>query len=239
MNRPLIIAHRGFSSNAPENTLIAFETAINEGVDFIEFDVQLTNDRIPVILHDATVDRTARGAHQGRIADLTLQEAKSLDACSWFYGYSCCRIPTLQEVIELPLKNTKLFIEIKGEYSQPQEVVKAIVDVVPTNMLNDCIFGSFNFEIIELMQEALPDQKLLGLAENERDINLFLDIGIELLGLGKKVCSQAILSELAENNIDTWVYTVNDTQLAVSLVEQGVKGLITDNPALIKKVFSR
>lgn len=82
LRKPLIIAHRGASGTAPENTFAAFQKAVDLRADMIELDVHLTRDKQLIVMHDSTVDRTTDG--KGKIADLTLGEIKMLDAGSWF-----------------------------------------------------------------------------------------------------------------------------------------------------------
>ena len=95
-----VAAHRGWSEKYPENTMIAFEKAIELGVDQIEIDIRITKDNELVIIHDNTVDRTTNGS--GKVCDFTLEELKDMDAGSWKdEKFSNCRIPTLIEFMEL------------------------------------------------------------------------------------------------------------------------------------------
>jgi len=94
------IAHRGTTIHGPENTLPAFETAIEKGMEYVEIDVRFTSDGVPVVIHDATVDRTTNGV--GKVSDFTLSELKELDAGSWFADeFVGTQIPTLEETLEL------------------------------------------------------------------------------------------------------------------------------------------
>ena len=109
----LLIAHRGASGHAPENTLAAFRKAVSLGVGFIETDLQLTRDARFVAIHDDTVDRTTNG--HGAVHDLTLEAIRKLDAGSWFGSeYAGERIPTLEEILEFSKKNDVVFyLELK------------------------------------------------------------------------------------------------------------------------------
>jgi glycerophosphoryl diester phosphodiesterase len=94
------IAHRGTTIHGPENTLPAFETAIEKGMEYVEIDVRFTSDEVPVVIHDVTVDRTTNGV--GKVSDFTLSELKELDAGSWFADeFVGTQIPTLEETLEL------------------------------------------------------------------------------------------------------------------------------------------
>src|SRR5256886_16194559 len=111
----LVIAHRGASGNAPENTLAAFKKAVALGATFIETDLQLSRDAHFVAIHDTTVDRTTNG--QGAVHDMTLADLRRLDAGSWFGSeFAGERIPTLEEILEFSKKNDVVFyLEIKPE----------------------------------------------------------------------------------------------------------------------------
>ena len=109
----LVIAHRGASGHAPENTLAAFKRAVALGATFIETDLQLTRDSRLVAMHDATVNRTTNG--QGKVHDLTLMELRRLDAGSWFGSeFAGERIPTMDDILEFSKKHDVVFyLELK------------------------------------------------------------------------------------------------------------------------------
>lgn len=127
------IAHRGASDEAPENTLVAFQRALEQGADALECDVHLSADGEVVVIHDDTVDRTTDGT--GAVAGMTLEELHQLDAGSWkgpqFAGQ---RIPTLQEIIELLGETIPLFIEFKG--SSP-ELPQKVADLLRETQMQD------------------------------------------------------------------------------------------------------
>ena len=111
--RPEIIAHRGFSASAPENTLAAFEAAVAAGADRIELDVQLTRNGAPVILHDDLLDRTTSG--KGPVEAMSLDEIRRLDAGSWFHPrFRRERVPTLDEALDCCAGRIAVNVEIKA-----------------------------------------------------------------------------------------------------------------------------
>ena len=143
----LVVAHRGFSGAAPENTLAAFRKAIEAGSDMIELDIQLSKDGKIVVIHDETLERTTDG--QGRVADRTFPEIRKLDAGSWFGSqFSGEKIPTLQEVLELAKGKVLVNIEIKnpahGQYPITELADQGLEAVKKAGMLNRVIFSSFN-----------------------------------------------------------------------------------------------
>jgi glycerophosphoryl diester phosphodiesterase len=121
-----IIAHRGFSSQAPENTLAAFRLAIQSGFTNIELDVQLTRDNIPIVVHDKTVDRTTNG--KGEVANLSYQDIQALDAGSWFSEkFKGEKVPSLEEVLLEIGPKAHLHIELKSvQHDLPSEVYECL-----------------------------------------------------------------------------------------------------------------
>ena len=113
LEKPVIFAHRGYSTKAPENTIAAFDLAFQAGAHGIEIDVRLTNDGIPVVIHDRSVKRTTTTS--GLIDRLTLHQIKSMDAGSWFSSkFSGERIPTLEQVLERYGKKHLINVELKS-----------------------------------------------------------------------------------------------------------------------------
>src|SRR5690554_5174035 len=139
-----IIAHRGASNIAPENTMIAFQKAYQIGADGVEFDVHLTRDGKPVVIHDERVDRTTNGI--GYVKSLTLSEIKKLDAGSYFHpNYSEEKILTLEETLDL-VKNFKIInIEIKNNLLEYKGIEEKVTNIIrDKKMEQKVICSSFN-----------------------------------------------------------------------------------------------
>lgn len=154
-----ITAHRGISSLAPENTLAAFNKAADYNCKWIEIDVQLSQDNVPVVIHDKTVDRCSDGS--GFVSEMTLTDLKLLDAGRWFSNiFRKERIPTLKETLILAKnKNLKVNIEIKHYPAMNTELLcekikELIIDlkIAPSEIL----LSSFNIEALKQMQSILP-----------------------------------------------------------------------------------
>jgi glycerophosphoryl diester phosphodiesterase len=129
-----LVAHRGYSSHAPENTRAAFELALAHGYKDIEFDVQLSKDGVPVIMHDVTLDRTTNG--KGAIKNYTHSELKKVDAGSWFgVEYANQTIPSLQEVLRLLRGRARIHIELKKDL--PELPAKVANLLTSTGWLDD------------------------------------------------------------------------------------------------------
>jgi glycerophosphoryl diester phosphodiesterase len=126
-----IIAHRGFSGIAPENTIIAFQKAIESNADFIELDVHETKNDSIVVIHDSSIDRTSSNGIKGKIAELNYDELANLSVgYPSLFGdqYENQKIPTLREALEVAKGKTKVCIEIKV-YGAEQEILKITKDL--------------------------------------------------------------------------------------------------------------
>ncbi|MFP4009312.1 MAG: glycerophosphodiester phosphodiesterase [Spirulinaceae cyanobacterium] len=152
-----IIAHRGFSAIAPENTLSAFFAAIDQGANAIECDVQLSADNQLVLIHDATLDRTTDGT--GNVRDLPVSALKQLDAGIWFSDrFVGERIPTLAETFEaLQDRTVTLYIEIKQtEDWSEDDIVRFIGLIRDRNWLEKCVIASFNDDFLHRLRHYCP-----------------------------------------------------------------------------------
>ncbi len=129
MARPFtLIAHRGFSSRAPENTIAAFDLAIDAGFDNIELDAHLSADGVPVVIHDDTLDKTTDGT--GPVSSLTLARLQELDAGAWFgddRAHAGTAIPTLDEVLERYAGRAHIHLELKSPDPGLSDVVIALL----------------------------------------------------------------------------------------------------------------
>src|SRR5690554_851116 len=148
MSKPLIIAHRGASGIAPENTLTAFQKAIEIGVDRIEMDLRQTIDGEVVVIHDKTIVRTTNG--WGSVRKMSLKKLKSYSAGSWFNpDFIDEKVPTFREVLELVQGKTQLLLEVKDGSPYHQGIEKNIIELVNEYKANEwCIVQSFNDRIL-------------------------------------------------------------------------------------------
>lgn len=154
-----VIAHRGASAAAPENTLVAQEIARRGGADWIENDVQPSRDGVPFVLHDGTVDRTTDGT--GNIRNLTAAQLKALDAGSWFGPhYVGERVPTLAEQLaDLRTRGGNLLLEIKGRHTRDE--VATIVKVIRDQQMTGRVFiQSFEVDALKYSYEIAPELPL-------------------------------------------------------------------------------
>lgn len=253
-DRPLVIAHRGFKMAAPENTLPAFRLGLRAHADLVELDYYHSSDGIPVVIHDRTFDRTTNavemwGAEGTAIHSKTYQEMSELDAGSWFSSdYAGTRIPTLDESLDLIQPGAITLIERKAGDAQ------TIVELLEgKGISNDVIIQSFDWQYIadchalapHIPLGALGPPKSFGgqkLTSEERFLNTaFLDAveesGASVVGWNRQVTGEAV-REAQDRGLKVWIYTINDLETALRLLEMGVDGIISDDPAMVWKALA-
>jgi glycerophosphoryl diester phosphodiesterase len=237
-----IIAHRGASAEAPENTLASFQTALHIGVDFVELDVHLSSDGTPVI-HDDTTQRITGGLIDRQVASMTVDQLHKLDAGSWFAKeFKGEPIPTLAEVLQLDRGSTGIMVEIKESPHGVVPICKAVLrELEQYKHPNEgpIVVASFVVEQIAYVKEHAPDYPLLGLVEDKIGIERFQTLGVSHLGLDNMMASDSLIKELKDKQHKIWIWTVDDPDRALHLVRVGVDGIISNNPRLLKKYFTK
>ena len=243
LSRPIIIAHRGDKTHAPENTLAAFKMADENGADAVEFDVKLTGDGRVIVLHDQTVNRTTNGS--GKVSHLSLSALKDLDAGAWFSEkYRGERIPTLDEVFETIGERLYINVELTNYTSPYDDLVHKVVDLVKKHHLQDrMLFSSFfvrNLQIARLLLPEVPRGLLCmrgilgswGRTFTWRGDYFALHPYLTEVDLGLVYRVQA-----AGKRVHVW--TVNPEEDLKRMVGFGVDAIITDNPVLALRLLGR
>ncbi|MBB6215423.1 glycerophosphoryl diester phosphodiesterase [Anaerosolibacter carboniphilus] len=240
MKRPLVIAHRGASGDAPENTLAAYKKALDFGADGIEIDIHLSKDGRLIVCHDEKVDRTTDG--KGLINDMTLREIKRLDAGSWYgEAYRGEKILVLEEVLDLLReKDILLNIELKNgiiPYRQLEE--KVLQRIKDYRMKEKIIISSFNHTSL---------MKIKQLNQSIKTGVLYVAALVEPWEYAKKIKADAlhplfynIRPELVRNcrqsSIDINTFVVNEA-IELSLISKlGVSGIITNYPDRARRII--
>ena len=242
IDRPLNIAHRGASRIAPENTLAAFQKALEVGADGIEFDVRLSSDGVPVVIHDATVDRTTDGT--GRVADLPLSELSQLDASTSFdAAFAGARIPTLAQVFEMLGELLLLNIELKEEGFFGSSLEEAVVTLIQKHALErQVLVSSFNALALRRIQRISPHLRTALLCAHPASPVL----RIASLALGRPSGALHPQSAGVDAKLVSWAHarglrlhpwTVDDPADMRRLIHCGVDGIITNVPDVLRDVL--
>lgn len=235
-------AHRGASGYCPENTMMAFERAIELGAEGIETDVQMTKDGQLVLIHDETLNRTTSGS--GFVKDHTLEELKALDAGVWLgQEFAGIKIPTLEELLVLAKKtNILLNLEIKtGIVLYPGIEEKIINSVIAFGLKQKCILSSFNHYSMTACKEIDPQIKT-GLLYTE---GLFQPweyckmTGADAIHPYFRTIDSQIVKSTVNSGVEINVYTVNDEKDMNRMIEFGVHGIITNYPDRLNKIGNR
>lgn len=237
-----IIAHRGASIYAPENTMSAFNKAIQQKADAIELDVRLTKDGIPVVCHDATIKRTSNG--KGAVHNLTLKQLKKYDFGTWFSRkYKKEQMPTLEEVLQL-FKNEQLTlnIELKNNPTTLENFEEKVLKLVHKYRLNErVIYSSFDHLSIKKLF-SLDNHAKVGLILHLNLVNLFTYLEqtrIDLYSIHPVYyyTTEEMVKEAHRRHLHVFTYTVDQKKLALYYKNIGVDGLITNNPLILKRKF--
>ena len=242
---PLIFAHRGASLYAPENTISAFELAIQQEAHYVELDTKLSADQRVVVIHDQTVNRTTNGS--GRVTHLTYKELRSLIASNRFRKeYPNEHIPTLEEVLELCAGRIAVNIEL-GNYLTPFdqlafEVARFIEQSKPQS---EVLVSSFNPIPLRKFHALCPEVPLAFLAR--RGYQGYLSRGwlgrvlvpYDALHPYKSDVTPGLISGARRAGYQVHAFTLNQPDEMAKLIYLGVDGLITDDPLLARQMIDR
>lgn len=237
---PLVIAHRGASMYAPENTIAAFELAVEMGADAIELDTMLTADGIPVVIHDQSLERTTN--ESGNVSSMTVAEIKLLDAGSRFeVRFAEEKIPTLEEVFSAVGKEILINVELKNYTSPFDRLPETVVALVMKKGLSDrVLLSSFNPIALIKAQKASEEIRRAALIGGGPKIARgIIEAFTDYFALHPEVSlvNQGVVDKhhAAGHQVNVW--TVNEESEMMKLLSMGVDGLITDKPDIAKKVI--
>jgi len=236
---PRVIGHRGAMALAPENTLASFRRAAADGARWIEFDVHLSCDGVPVVVHDDDLARTTNGS--GPVADRTAGDLAALDAGSWFSPtFSDERVPTLSETIGLSRElGLGMNVEIKPSPDQEAETARAALAVVKAAdglTPRSVVFSSFKTRCLEVLRDTGPEWPRGWLindlppawADEARRLGCF-----SLHPKHTCLTSPEIVRSIHDEGAKVLTFTVNDPARATELLNWEVDAVITDDPASV------
>ncbi|GAB2461810.1 glycerophosphodiester phosphodiesterase [Xylanimonas ulmi] len=231
---PQVVAHRGNSAVAPQNTLAAFECAWRADAAMIECDIQLSSDGAIVVIHDETVDDTTDG--RGEVAEMSLTDLRALDAGGWFApAFAGERIPTLGEVLTLlgDRPGTGLLLELKGVWSTADAArVTAAID--SAGLGSRTIVQSFYPETVIALREAAPHLRRGWLIEQRHEPLADLCAQLDVMTCNPDVdlvlADDSLVPLLHDAGLQVMVWTADDVAQWEALVAAGVDAIITDRP---------
>ncbi len=228
----VVAGHRGCDALYPENTLLSVQKALDMKVDMIEFDLNLTKDKVVVVMHDNTVDRTTNGT--GYIHDMTLEDIKSLDAGGKFGKiFEGLKVPTLREFCELikPYKDLLLNVEIKEKTHETVDL--AISTLKEYDLVERCVFTCFDASILDYLFDAyglktqgFPKEIMQNFVEGENGTySKLFAVGIDM-----KIITPERVKEFEKLGILPWSYCPDTEELVYESIRCGARLMTCNNP---------
>lgn len=246
-----VIAHRGASGLAPENTFAAFKTAVQLGADMIELDIRPTKDQQAIVFHDSKLSRTT--PINGKVKNRYLSELKKVDAGSWFdqEQHTNETIPTFNETVDFLKGHCELLVEIKSERGQVgNQFLDNLIQIVDHHNVRDSvIIQSFDSKVLKRLYTRHPGyryQKLvvwkIPFVKVQFDQRLMLENVLknpnyEALNFDHRFVTPNLVRKLHRNNKKIYCWTVNQRVRMFRLANMGVDGIITNYPNKLKQLL--
>lgn len=239
MLAPLVIAHAACKGHAPENTIAGVNAALGLGVDAIEIDVQATSDGVPVLLHDATVDRTTNGT--GAVAQMALVQLQQLDAGARAFDgrFAGERVPTLAEVLDLTRDHCLLVIEIKQ-----RGIERRVADVVRrAGAAASSMVWSFHAEVVEAWRSAMPEVPAAQLWSGQHgDAASLLDATVrrnaQAVSVHFSMINDQLVTAARRRGLSVFTWTPDDAADQVRVAARGVDGICTNLPDVLRTTLA-
>lgn len=249
-SQPLIIGHRGASAVAPENTIAAFNRALSDGAEGVEFDVRLAQDGIPVVIHDSTLKRTT--LRQGLVSEFASSQLQYMDAGSWFNrkhprfaraDYSLENLPTLQRLFDvLADTGALMYLEMKSDAVTSEALATAVIKLIKRYSLRQrVIVESFDLAALQIIKRLDARIRTAALFEpKRRPVSLLRKMkmaieasrcGAEEIALHYTLISRGLVERARQYNLQTVVWTVDNPAWIQRARSLGIKALITNQPA--------
>jgi glycerophosphoryl diester phosphodiesterase len=234
-----VLAHRGASAYAPENTLAAFRLAIEQQADWLEMDVQQTKDGQLVVFHDLRMERTTDGS--GALRELTLEQVRQLDAGSWYGpGFAGERVPTFEEVVALAREqNVRIFPEVKDPRLYPG-IEERVAAVISSYEYEDrTIIQSFDMTSLERMRALNPRLKLAALYTAASPLRGDPPPGVSVVGPPWEAVTSdpALVRDAHASGHQVVVWSVEGAAAVPPLIDARVDGIITSRPDVVRALL--
>jgi glycerophosphoryl diester phosphodiesterase len=247
---PRIVAHRGASGHAPENTLPAFALALQMGAEAVELDIQMSRDGVPVVFHDPRVDRTTD--QKGKIGDFSARELGSMDAGTWFNlafpekassEYAGLGIPTLQETLDLVQSSPAgLYLELKDPELQPPDFESRVLELIRLNHFEErVIVCSFGRNALKRIRSLDPAIEIAVLASDLQEslIPFACSLSSGMLSLRHDLITRAFAARAHKKKLSIAAWTVNDEERMKRLVGFGVASIVTNYPDRLFRLLGK
>ena len=238
-NRVQVFAHRGASAYAPENTLSAFRTAIEQGADWLEFDVQQTRDGRLVVFHDLRIDRTTNG--RGPLRDLTFDQLRELDAGSWFAPeFANERVPTFEEVLELAREaGIRIFPEVKDPRFSPGVEERLAAALRAAEYEDRTVVQSFDAGSLEKLRQINPTLRLAALYTASNPLKGEPPARAEVIGpvLELVLSDRDLVRDAHAAGRQVVVWTVDAPTTIRQVIAARVDGIITNRPNVVRSIL--
>jgi glycerophosphoryl diester phosphodiesterase len=241
----MIVAHRGASIDAPENTIPSFKLAWEMGIDAIEGDFHLTRDGQIACIHDRNTERVAE--RKLVVKESTLSELRELDVGSYKGNkFKGCVIPTIAEVLSTIPPKKKIYIEIKCG----TEIIAPLFDEINGSNLSvdQVVFISFNKEVLKVIKETSPEHKVYVLGTLNHDdsgkivpsketiLEILNQVSADGISLGQDLITEPLVKSILKQGYGFHVWTVDDKETAKKFKEWGVKSITTNDPGNLSKI---
>lgn len=234
-----IIAHRGASRYTPENTIAAFNKAIDLKADAIELDVRLSKDGVPVIIHDKNINRTSNG--KGTVSDMTVKEMKKYSFGVNFHpSFVDETIPTYEEFLQLVTDHPiTIHLEIKSDPNKQNILIQKILELSKAYSVEDrIVYSSFDHQLLQQLKVIHPGVKIALLCKKCKNIFTYIDqLDYPIYSIHPKHVhiTEEIVKKAADRNIVVNIYTVNQVKSAHKYRAMGIDGLFTDDPLIFQQ----
>lgn len=246
---PLIIAHRGSSAHAPENTFAAFKRAIDEGSDGIEFDVRLSKNGVPVVFHDQTLARTA--LRDGEVAKYTAAELGRINNGSWFNDAFPKRaraefeketVKTFEETLEFVKEfKGRIFVELKCSDADVEKLSRAVCAVINASPLKPQIVAkSFKLAVIPFIKNLCPQvrtaalfaPKIMTILRKEKHlVKIAAEFGADELSVHYSLATRKLMKKAGKAGLPVAIWTADSPRWVKRGAKLGIQSIITNNPA--------
>lgn len=230
---PEVTSHRGYSAVAPENTLPAFQAAIDSNSQYAELDVQQTSDGVVVLTHDTNLKRCT--GEDVNVYDITWEELQKLDAGSFFSEeFAGTRIPSLEEVIQMCKGKIKLNIEIKNNGHSPELEAETARIILENDFADDCVVTSISYESLEKVKEAAPELKtgyILAIGAGD-----YYDLpAADFFSVETTFITPGMVDAIHDRGKEVHAWTVDTEEDATKMIDADVDNIITGNPPMVQE----